>query len=239
MVRDLNRLLNRAFRVIPTRYWYAGAGLVISGLTAATANTILNRPAVHTETAVHEASAPPAVAKKQKRGTKKVPPVIGGGNIFRKERKNYAPPPPPPAKSAEKKAEKPVKFALLGTIITYYSKTAIIGRKDVKTVPKKKHPVNICGALTRQKPKPAPKKKEREKYIAHSVREGGRISDYVLDKVYEDRVEVVGVNSGVRQVVYLPVEIEEVSGEPTRVAKKETVKKQSGKPNNISGAKTK
>jgi len=239
MADDLRRFIDKLFYLVPVKQWNAIAAIVIGGLLLGIGNTVFNRPAPKTPTesaAVVRADAPLAAKKRVT-----VPDAINKGNIFRKQRQNYViPPPPPPKPSPVARAEKPaVEFKLVGTIITDPARIAIINadRKNVKRKPPKRVHISGAAAILAAKKKaakpPTPKKSDPQ-----SFHEGDNIFDYVLERVYEDRIELVSLDSGESRVVYLEME-EGGPSAPPSTSEIRALKKDKAKPIKVSGAETK
>jgi len=243
MTDDLRRFIDKLFYLVPVKQWNAIAALVIGGLLLGIGNTVLNRPAPETPTeqaSVEPGNAPLAVKKRVT-----VPDAINKGNIFRKQRRNYViPPPPPPKPQPVAKVEKPaVEFKLVGTIITDPARIAIINadQKAVKRKPPKR--VHISGAAAKlAAKKKAAKPPPLKTTDPQSFHEGDTLFDYVLERVYEDRIELVSLDNGESRVVYM--EIEEGAppapgpSAPPSVSESRPLKKDKAKPIKVSGAET-
>lgn len=239
MTDELRRFIDKLFYLVPVKQWNAIAAVAIGGLVLGIGNTVLNDPAPEPlpESSVAASLDAPIVAKKRVT----IPDTISKGNVFRKQRRNYViPPPPKPAPVA--RVEKPdIEFKLVGTIIGDPARIAILSA-DQKTVKRKAvRRAHISGApgVVAVKKRPA-KPPSVVTSDPQSFYEGDTVFDYVLERVYEDRVELVNLDSGESRVVYLEIEDGSPPAPPARAALPEgdTLKKGAGKPIKVSGTKT-
>ena len=244
MADDLRRFIDKLFYLVPVKYWNAIAATVIGGLLFGIGNTVLNRsaPETLTESSVADIGDAPLAAKKRVT----LPDTIDKGNIFRKQRQNYVIPPlPPKAAPAAKVEQSSVDFKLVGTIITGPARIAILNADQKAGRKKGPRRARVSGAAAVFAPKPPP----AQKSDPQSFHEGDNIFDFVLERVYEDRIELVNLESGESLVVYLEVE-EAAPPAPPSVSeiidpfKKgapeiDPFKKGAAKPIKVSGAQTK
>ncbi len=240
MVNDLRRLIDKVFYMVPVKYWNAAAAVAIGALLLGIGNTVLN-PAVpdgtHGPAGFTKSPAPLLVEK----GKISVPDTISRGNVFRKQRKNFVVPPPPAPKPAPVVTKEiiPVEFKLLGTIITAPARIAIMNATRKK--PKKKEPpkIHLSGALAQAaREKKAAKPARPKSAEPQSFHEGDNVFDYILERVYQDRIELVSLEDGARSVVYMEIEGIKAPAPPPR-KEKQPLKKEAAKPIKVSGAKTK
>ncbi|MFQ5431740.1 MAG: hypothetical protein ACE5EN_04440 [Nitrospinota bacterium] len=237
MTDDLRRFIDKLFYLVPVKQWNAIAAIVIGGLVLGIGNTVLNRsaPLVPPEQAAVEREDAPLAVKKRVT----VPDTISKGNIFRKQRQNYViPPPPPPPPAPVAKVEKPsVEFKLVGTIISEPARIAIINadQKAVKRSPATR--AHISGAAATMTAKKTAKAARSKKSESQSFHEGDTLFDYVLERVHEERIELVSLDSGESRVVYLEIEKGGPSA-PQSTSEIRALKKDKAKPIKVSGAKT-
>jgi hypothetical protein len=242
MAGDNRRFIDKLFYLVPVNQWNAIAAIVIGGLVLGIGNTVLNNPApqIDPEPAAVEPGDTPLTAKKRVT----VPDAISKGNVFRKQRQNYVipPPEPPPKPAPVAKVEKPVvDFKLVGTIISDPARIAILSadQQAVKRKPPKRAHISGAAAILAAK-KRAAKPPPVKTSDPQSFHEGDTVFDYVLERVYDDRIELVNLDSGESRVVYLVVEDASPSVPPAQwaVSDESSLKKDKAKPIKVSGAKT-
>lgn len=243
MADDLRRFIDKLFYLVPVKYWNGAAALVIGGLVLGIGNTVLNRPApqIPTEQAAVE---PGKTSPVEKKARVTVPDAINKGNIFRKQRQNYVIPPPPPPKPAPVAEDKKpaVEFKLVGTIISDPARIAIINADQKAEKKKSPKRVHISGAAAKLAAKKEAAKKPPKKSDPQSFHEGDTLFDYVLERVYEDRVELVNLDNGESRVIYMEIEEDSPpatgSSAPPSVSEILALKKDKAKPIKVSGAQT-
>ena len=242
MTDELRRFIDKLFYLVPVKQWNAIAAIVIGGLLLGIGNTVLNSPAPEPilESSIAVRADAPLAAKKRVT----VPQTISKGNVFRKQRQNYVIPPPPPTKPAPvAKVEKPdVEFKLVGTIISDPARIAILSadQKAVKRKATKRVRISGAAAILAAKKEAARQAAIPKTTDPQSFHEGDRVFDYVLERVYDDRIELVDLDSGESRVVYLEIEDGSPDAPPPRSAVSEisALKKDKAKPIKVSGAKT-
>ena len=239
MVSNLGLLIDKIFYMVPVRYLNAASAGVIGLLGLGIGNTVLN-PSASDVTSGPSGTAKPALPLLVEKGKISVPDTISKGNLFRKQRENFIVPPrsPKPAPVVKKEVA-PVEFKLLGTIVTDFRRIAILNA-DQKTARKSRpNLAHLSGArLELAKKRLAAQKASRKKGDPQSFSEGEGVFDYVLERVYQDRVEVVNLDSGARTVVYIEEDAGKTPAPPSR-HENERLKKEAAKPIKVSGATTK
>lgn len=238
MVSNLRRLIDKIFYMVPVRYLSAASAGVIGLLLLGIGNTLLN-PATPDKSRVPAVREKPSALLLIDKAKVSVPDTINKGNVFRKQRENFIVPPAPKPAPVVKKEVTPVEFKLLGTIVTDFRRIAILNA-DQKTAPRgKPNFAHLSGAqLELAKKRLAAQKAQKKNSEPQSFSEGANVFDYVLERVYQDRIEVVNLINGARTVVY----IEENAGKksaPPSLHEKERLKKEAAKPIRVSGAATK
>ena len=239
MVSNLRRLIDKIFYMVPVRYLSVASAGVIGLLLLGIGNTVLNpaRPDKSQVPAVREKPSALLLIDKAKVS---VPDTITKGNVFRKQRENFIVPPPQAPKPAQAAAKEiiPVEFKLLGTIVTDFRRIAILNA-DQKTAPRgKPNFAHLSGAqLELAKKRLAAQKANRKKGEPQSFSEGASVFDYVLERVYQDRVEVVNLINGARTVVYIEEDAGKKTAPPSR-HEEARLKKKAAKPIKVSGAAT-
>ncbi len=253
MLEDLIKKIERVIGLVPYRYWNALAGAVIVLLAIGVGNTLMSPPELP-ETAIAKKEEQNAslelLIKKEK--PKSVLASIRGGNLFRSQRKDSEKrPPPPPAKPAPKpkpipKPAKPViepEITLRGTIITETERIAIIDAK-VEKFERKEIPSRlvISGAYQGKRIKKWPdgkyytvKSAGKESFKKRTFREGESYSTLVMERIFEDRIEVKNLSTGKTVLIYLKNEKPKKRMEP---AKAVGGAKMTGGTKMISGAKS-
>lgn len=240
MVSNLRRLIDKIFYMVPVRYLSAASAGVIGLLLLGIGNTLLN-PATPDKSRVPSVREKPSALLLIDKAKVSVPDTITKGNVFRKQRKNFIVPPPPVPKPAPVviKEVTPVKFKLLGTIVTDFRRIAILNA-DQKTASKGKPSfAHLSGArLELAKKRWAAQKAKQKNSEPQSFSEGANVFDYVLERVYQDRIEVVNLINGARTVVYIEEDAGKKSAPPSR-HEEARLKKEAAKPIKVSGAATK
>ena len=242
MADEFRRFIEKLFYLVPVKQWNAIAAIVIGGLLFGIGNTVLNSSAP--EILLEQAAVEPkdTLLAAKKRVT--VPDAISKGNVFRKQRRNdIIPPPPVPKVSPVAKVEKPsVDFKLVGTIIGDPARIAILSadQKSVKRKPVRRVHLSGAAAILAAKKEAARLAAIPKTSDPQSFHEGDTVYDYVLERVYDDRIELVNLDSGESRVVYLEVEDDRPPAPPSRgaMSEKSSLKKGVEKPIKVSGTTT-
>ena len=240
MVSNLGRLVDKIFYMVPVRYLSAASAGVVGLLLLGIANTVLN-PSASDVALETTGITKPAVPLLVEKGKVTVPDTINKGNIFRKQRENFIVPPPPAPQPAPVviKEVTPVEFKLLGTIVTDFRRIAILNADQKAASSGTPNLAHLSGArLELAKKRLAAQKAQQKKGEPQSFSEGANVFDYVLERVYQDRIEVVNLINGVRSVVYIEEDAGDRSAPPSRL-EEEALKKEAAKPIKVSGATTK
>ena len=240
MVSNLRRLIDKIFYMVPVRYLSAASAGVIGLLLLGIGNTLLN-PTTPDKSQVAEVREKPSALLLIDKAKVSVPDTIDKGNVFRKQRKNFIVPPRKGPKRAPvvTKEQAEVEFKLLGTIVTDYRRIAILNADQKTAARGKPRFAHLSGArLELAKKRWAAQKAQQKKGEPQSFSEGANVFDYVLERVYQDRIEVVNLINGTRTVVYIEEEAGDRPAPPSR-HEKEALKKEAAKPIKVSGATTK
>lgn len=206
--------MEKLFYLVPARYWNIAGGVIVASLLAGIGSTLFFPSSVRKKSGAD--SAAPLQAEVDTlliaRKNIQVPASISRGNIFRAQRRDYeAPPPPKPV--IEEKEEIAPDIKLVGIIISGDSRIAIVdskitGYKKRKTSPNVFAP--ISGAITKIKRPDSMDEGftpyKTEELESQSFHEGDYISDFILERVLEDRIEVTSPASGKRTVIHLKEE---------------------------------
>jgi len=203
MMSSLTRRIRKLFFLVPAKQWYYISGAGILSILAGIGNTLVSDPVTLNKNAL---SLPRASYEKKVVANKSVPipSNILGKNLFRAERKSYA----SPKATAKKEGDTVPEVILKGTIISNDQRVAIIDGKIKKLIKVKmgERP-EISGAKYQEL-------KARgldyhfipvgeESVEGESFYEGSRLSDYIIERVYEDRIELVNISSGKSTEIFL------------------------------------
>ncbi|GMT42712.1 MAG: hypothetical protein IEMM0002_1123 [bacterium] len=250
MFGNLKRLIGKIYYLVPAGYWNVAMGAVVAALLVGIGSSFfITSPSPHDESAEGDflKGADREIPAMAQRKTVRPSPLIGQGNIFRKQRKDYEPPPPPPKPKKVKKENTVLPdIKLRGIIITGGSRIAILD-SVITTYRQKVRKAEISGAKTQirrvngKDVDMIPVKTEKLK--SQSYYEGDRISEFILNRVLEDRIEILNMANNRITVVHMEEEIPEpLSAAPMaskKDEKKKDVIKQAPADVNISGARTK
>ncbi len=236
MLGDLIKQIERVIGLVPYKYWNALAATVIILLGVGVGNTLMTPPELP-ETAIakkegREASLEPLIKKGK---PKSVPASISDGNIFRSQRKDTEKrPPPPPPKPAPKPKPKPVKpviepeITLRGTIITETKRLAIIDA-NVEKFERKEIPSRlvISGVYQGKRMKKWPdgkyytvKAAGKETLKKRIFREGEKYSNILMERIFEDRIEVKNLSTGKTVSIFFKIEKPKKAGKSAKAVKK-------------------
>ena len=239
MVDNMRRFVDKILYQVPVNYWNLATAFVIGGMLLGIGNTVLNQPVP--EISPDQTTVEPMDAMlAEKKAMVTVPDTINKDNIFRKQRQSYViPPSQMPTPQPVGKVEMPTtNFKLVGTIISDPVRIAILNVGQNKPKRKPLPRAHVSGALARlAEPRTAAKPAFTKTSEPQSYNEGDKIFDFMLERVYEDRIELVSLDSGESRVVYLEIENDRPPAPPS-VVDTLALKKNAGKPIDLSRRKT-
>lgn len=226
MGRELLEKIIKGFSLIPLKYHLGGAAgiivlLIYSIWRTFSAPTVVLAPVA----GLDRKEARSFVEQRQPAA---IPPAVWEENLFRRQRKNFAPPPPAPAPpaAAQKPVEEPVPdIKLLGLILTDSRRLAIVDA-ELKRYIRKEIPEQLVISGLKQAGPVADDGRYYEivavkgdKLASQTFNEGDVISDYRLEKVNDNSIEVVSLASGKRTVLFLEEADAAAKGLEQRLAK--------------------
>jgi len=211
----LDALLKKTIKgiyLIPATYWNSLFGVGVAVISLGIGSTILMKP----DYSKDAASTPNFVELDSReilpKSSVPVPASLVTQNVFRSQRSNFVPPPPKPkAKPIPEKKETLPDIKLRGTMIFGEKRVAIIDgiiKRYVKT--EKYENYGFSGAKYQEA-----KAKGLNYHLipagedvlkGQSFFEGSEISNHIIERVFDDSIEVIEIGSGKRTLVHLDPE---------------------------------
>lgn len=212
MLENLFKKSGKLLFLVPGKYW-TGATAVTAGLMLlGIGNTLISKPEMPKTASMNMDEIDSDLTGVFERNTDQIPPSLLEENIFRNERKSYTPPSSPaqPGDAAKENDTFP-DIKLKGTILAGDKRIAILDgvvRKYIKTE------IYERPGLSGAKFLEAKAKGENfelqpigeEKLAGESFYEGAEVSSHVIERIFEDHIEVTNIKTGKRTSVYLDIE---------------------------------
>jgi hypothetical protein len=212
MLDDLLKKAIKGIYLIPAAYWNSLFGVSAALISLGIGYTVFQQPDYSKDAVATAKQIDIDPAEVSPKSSVPMPPSLVTQNIFRSQRTNFVPPPPPqPQPKLEPvpdKKETLPEIKLRGTMIFGEKRVAIIDgiiKKYVKT--ERFETYGFSGAKYQEaKSKglnylltPA----GEEKLEGQSFFEGSEISGHIIERVFDDSIEVIEIGSGKRTLVYL------------------------------------
>lgn len=216
----LDALLKKTIKgiyLIPTTYWNSMFGVGAALIAVGIGFTVFQKPDYFNDAVAKAKYTNIDPAEIVPKSSAPIPVSLITQNIFRTERTNFVPPPPVAKQEPvpEKKETLP-DIKLRGTMIFGQKRVAIIDgviKKYVKT--ERGETYGFSGAAY-QKAKAKGLNYQlvpagEEKLEGQSFFEGSEISNHIIERVFDDSIEVIEIGTGKRLLIYLDPEVHKES----------------------------
>ena len=246
MLENLLKKTGKLLFLVPGKYWTGATAVTAAVMLLGIGNTIISKPAMPKKTSLNMEDIDISSATLLKKKNVEIPPTLLEENIFRNERTIYTPPPSTAQQGGPvKENETFPDIKLKGTILAGEKRIAILDGVIKKYI---KIEISERPGLSGAKYLEAKAKGENfqlqpideEKLDGESFYEGAEVSNHIIERIFEDRIEVLNISTGKRTSVYLDTGEYEKNKKAALSGMKEKPKEKPGlKDWELSGARTK